>query len=127
MHSKFALTGLVAAILWLAACTTSPIPQAAIDVINAYWQSLPGSSTHKLTVIRAWPGKPLSNDTIELPPSLEVWCVDTEITPKNDPSSRPESMAWIVTRSGKDAEWQSSPLMVLSSTWPYEACLGKVP
>jgi len=128
LHSTSTLSGLLlAAALMFASCTTSQIPQGAIDALAVRWQSLPGSTTHNLAVVHAWPGKPGSKDAVELPASMEVWCVDTEISPKSDPSTTPESMLWIVTRPNKGADWEASPLMVLSSIWPYEACLGKSP
>jgi hypothetical protein len=36
-------------------------------------------------------------------------------------------MIWLVTKTDEEAAWASMPLMALSSTWPYEACLESGP
>ncbi len=53
--------------------------------------------------------------------------MDTQLAPKTQMDQTTESMTWIVTRSSGDSGWVASPLMIMSSTWPYEACLGRAP
>lgn len=112
---------------WLmASCTPHEVPQAAMHALNARWRSLPGSQTHDLVVLRAWEGK-LPSQGHSFPPSMEVWCIETHAAPKSDLSQGSERMLWVVTKMNEAAEWDAAPLMIFSSTWPYEACLGKTP
>jgi len=117
---------LVGSIL-LNACATPQIPHSAVDVLNAYWGSLPGGATQDLTIVRAWPGKTPSGNSLSMSDSMEIWCVETRLSNKPGVSNESDSMLWIVTRSSKDAEWESAPLMIMSSTWPYQACGGVGP
>ncbi len=122
---SFAFSLLLACSL-LASSASPQVPQGAVDELHARWQSLPGSQTHDLVVLRAWKGKtpPDANSFFS---TVETWCFETQPEPKSGISQGSERMVWVVTRSGGDTGWVASPLMVMSSTWPYEACLGKAP
>lgn len=106
----------------LGSCAPPQMPQSAIDELNARWASLPGSASQDLSIVRAWPGAPPSET-----PSMEIWCVETTLSPKGGDSTKSESMLWLVTRSNEEAGWESAPLMTMSSTWPYQACREKAP
>ena len=112
--------------LVLASCGSPQAPQGAVEELHARWQSLPGSQTHDLVVLRAWPGEIPSNADSYLT-KLEIWCFETQAAPKLDLPQGSERMVWLVTRSSGDSRWEAAPLMIFSSTWPYEACLGRAP
>lgn len=112
--------------LALASCGPRLAPQGALDELNHRWQSLPGSQTHDLVVLRTWPG--------EIPPgqdsslaSKEIWCIETQAASKLGLPQGSETMVWVVIETGGDSGWEASPLLIFSSTWPYEACLGSAP
>jgi len=109
-------------ILVLSSCSkSSQLPKDANDALHAYWQSLPASGIEN-NIKRAWPGiiptETLSSST----PTMEVWCVEAEISSTEDPSLNGELLVWIVIREKRDSPWQAALLFSMSSTWPYEAC-----
>ncbi len=110
-------------LLLFGACTVQPqIPENAIDELEAYWYSLPGSTTHDLKIVRAWPGKILLEAAADWPTSMEVWCVETELSGKETDSAKLDTILWFMSRVSDEASWESAPLMTMSSLWPYQSC-----
>ena len=124
-YFRFAIliTGLVSLSLILASCSTKKqLPQNALDKLEEQWQALPMGKNDDLSIIRSWLGK---KPTEQLPPEsseMETWCVEIKMPEYLDTSEEFKSMIWIVTRQNKETDWSAAPLMILSSSWPYEAC-----
>jgi hypothetical protein len=117
------LAVLLAASIILGSCTPpSQLPESAFSALNRQWDSLPGSATHDLTVLRSWQGQ-IPPDADPAPTSpMDVWCVETLLSSNQPYSGESETVIWIITRTSDDATWESAPLMTMSSLWPYQAC-----
>lgn len=124
MMKKFILLlSLLAAGLLIVACAPAPqMPASAVESLTNSWQSIPGSATHELTILRAWPGEAPQESNPDMLLPEEVWCVETNLSSIEGNTTDPEAFIWIVTRTNPDAEWQAAPLMIMSSLWPYQAC-----
>lgn len=117
------IISLVSISLVLASCSVNEqLPQSALDTLEEQWQALPMGKNNDLSIIRSWLGK---KTTEQLPPEsskMETWCVELEMPEDLDPSGEFKSMIWIVTRQNTESDWSAAPLMIMSSSWPYEAC-----
>ena len=121
-HKIIWFTVFLAVILNLSSCSKpSQLPENASDALHAYWQSLPASGVEH-QIKRAWPGKISAEEILSSTPTMEVWCVEAEISSTVDRSINGELLVWIVMRENKDSQWSAVLLAAMSSTWPYEAC-----
>lgn len=113
---------LLAGLLLLSCAPQPPLPGSAISALDSTWAALPGSATHDLSILRAWPGKMPQGSDPQAATPVEIWCIETSISAGEDGSTGAEKMIWISTRTGVDAAWITVPLMTMSSLWPYQAC-----
>ena len=117
------LASLLSLSLFLASCSSKQkLPQSALDKLEEQWQLLPSGKSNDLHIIRAWPGEKPTEQSLANSRNMEIWCVELEMYLVIDNAEESQEMLWIVTRPGKDAEWSAAPLMIMSSSWPYEAC-----
>jgi hypothetical protein len=113
------LSAMLAAILFLVACTTPPtMPETALEALNQQWESLPGYQGSSLEILRAWQGELPA----EVPASMEIWCVEAQPASSLNPEEQPAPFIWILIRESQDAEWTAAMLMTMSAMWPYQAC-----
>jgi hypothetical protein len=106
----------------LASCSSSPqLPEGARDALMAYWESLPSYPGVENRIIRAWPGEAPAEGSTPGDPSIEVWCVEAEMSSTDDPSVDGD-LVWIVTRQKDETRWSAALLATMSSLWPYQAC-----
>ncbi|MFC2028925.1 hypothetical protein ACFLTX_03255 [Chloroflexota bacterium] len=125
-HKIIWFTVFLAVILILSSCSKpSQLPDDARNALHAYWQSLPTSGVEN-HIKRAWPGTISAEVLPSSTPTMEIWCVEAEISSKVEPSINGELLIWIVMRENKDRQWSAALLASMSSTWPYEAC-GRAP
>ncbi len=52
---------------------------------------------------------------------MEIWCVEVDHSPTDE--TDPE-LIWIVMRPNQQSEWAAAMLATMSSSWPYETCVG---
>lgn len=117
------LASLLAANILLNACTPpTQLPEGARLALNRQWDSFPGSTTHDLTIVRAWQGKLPRDAEPASPQPMEIWCVETRLLSKQPASGETETIIWFITKVNDDAPWETAPLMTMSSIWPYQAC-----
>jgi len=113
---------------FLASCSqTAALPADARDALNSYRESLPSASEIEYQIIRSWPGDTTGEEFSTAGAGLEIWCVESEIASAEDQDLIGEKITWIVFREDENADWSAYLLMAMSSSWPYEACLGGIP
>ena len=106
-------------LIFLTSCfSPKELPQDVEKSLETYWQSLPSYPNISYQTTQAWPGVVSE----EMMPSMEVWCIETEITAAEDISLIGQTLTWIVIRENKNADWPTAMLATMSSLWPYEAC-----
>ncbi|HSF79895.1 MAG TPA: hypothetical protein VLA49_01595 [Anaerolineales bacterium] len=93
-----------------------------MDALMERWQSLPGSHSLELKVLRAWQGRQPADALSPGSQPIEIWCVEVQLTGEQNQTGQSESTIWIVTRENQDASWIAAWLMTMSSIWPYQAC-----
>jgi hypothetical protein len=112
--------------IFLSSCSQVPqLPEGAQETLDAYWQSLPSAPGIRHHIIRAWSGATSSEELTSRVTSMEIWCVEAEITSSEDLDLDGERLIWIVFRENEKANWSASMLATMSSTWPYEVCHGR--
>ena len=97
-----------------------------MDELTDQWKHLSSDTSPELRIIRAWPSEVPPEQLAPSSPSMETWCIELEPPAGNDGSTGPEPIMWIAARPDQEAAWFATPLMTMSSLWPYQAC-GVVP
>lgn len=109
------------------ACTADArLPEDARESLEKQWSSLPVGESDSLQIASAKKGKKPVSQPLDDSSNRETWCVEVSLPDELIVEDGPLTMTWIVTRIDKDSDWMVSPLMVMSSLWPYEAC-GEMP
>lgn len=102
------------------------LPEDARESLEKQWASLAIGENTELNIVSAKPGrKPVHTATDDLV-EQETWCVEVSLPDELIVEDGPATMTWVVTRLDNKSDWVSSPLMIMSSLWPYEAC-GETP
>ena len=98
------------------------LPEGALHEIELQWSAISPGGTAAPHVSRAWRSQRPADQLTPWAPSMETWCVELKRSPSEVEAGGPGSVIWIVTRVDKQSAWSAAPLMIMSSTWPYEAC-----
>jgi hypothetical protein len=122
INSTLSLVAIFVSIFLTSCSSPTRLPPDVEKALNAYWQSLPSYPSITYQILQVWPSAAPAETITPWAPSMEVWCVETEITVAEDVSLVGETVTWIVIRDDEDADWIAAMLATMSSTWPYEAC-----
>ena len=121
--TRFGLVILLATALGVSSCASATsLPEGARDALVGYWRSLPADPGVEHRITRAWLGEVDPDGPTSGAPTMEVWCVEAEMSSESDPSVDGSRLVWIVVRQTPDATWSAALLASLSSLWPYQAC-----
>jgi hypothetical protein len=98
------------------------LPQSALDKLKEAWAASPYLSISDLNILKTWPGEISAEESSDEFAAMEIWCVEVEMPPDPDSTGEPLPMIWFINRNDPQSEWTVAPLMIMSSSWPYEAC-----